>query len=73
ISKPRGVSTRLYDSSGFTFSAWFAGMVHGVVVQITIALDGIEATTFYPAWGKQRLHNMIAHRPDWTLSRQRQW
>ncbi|MCG1046339.1 class I tRNA ligase family protein, partial [Mycetohabitans sp. B6] len=37
------------------------------------ALDGIEATTFYPAWGKQRLHNMIAHRPDWTLSRQRQW
>ena len=31
------------------------------------------ATTFYPAWGKARLHGMIAHRPDWTLSRQRQW
>jgi isoleucyl-tRNA synthetase len=37
------------------------------------ALAGIEATEFYPAWGKQRLHNMIANRPDWTLSRQRQW
>ncbi len=37
------------------------------------ALRGIEATTFYPAWGKARLHGMIAHRPDWTLSRQRQW
>ena len=24
-------------------------------------------------WGKARLHGMIANRPDWTLSRQRQW
>src|SRR5207244_4700437 len=38
-----------------------------------IALRGIEATRFYPAWGKARLHGMIASRPDWTLSRQRQW
>ncbi len=37
------------------------------------ALRGIEATTFYPEWGKARLHGMIQHRPDWTLSRQRQW
>ena len=26
-----------------------------------------------PAWGKARLHGMIANRPDWTLSRARQW
>jgi isoleucyl-tRNA synthetase len=37
------------------------------------ALAAIEATRFYPAWGKARLHAMIANRPDWTLSRQRQW
>jgi isoleucyl-tRNA synthetase len=37
------------------------------------ALRGIEATRFYPEWGKARLHGMIANRPDWTLSRQRQW
>ncbi|MFN0160356.1 MAG: isoleucine--tRNA ligase [Burkholderiales bacterium] len=37
------------------------------------ALRAVEATRFFPAWGQQRLHNMIAHRPDWTLSRQRQW
>ncbi|HEY6239885.1 MAG TPA: class I tRNA ligase family protein, partial [Burkholderiales bacterium] len=37
------------------------------------ALRGIEATSFFPAWGKARLHGMIANRPDWTLSRQRQW
>ncbi|MBN8477689.1 MAG: isoleucine--tRNA ligase [Burkholderiales bacterium] len=38
-----------------------------------LALEGVERTRFYPAWGKARLHGMIAHRPDWTLSRQRQW
>ncbi|MBC7804505.1 MAG: isoleucine--tRNA ligase [Candidatus Parcubacteria bacterium] len=37
------------------------------------ALRGIEATEFFPAWGKARLHGMIANRPDWTLSRARQW
>ena len=29
------------------------------------ALRGIEQTQFYPAWGKARLHGMIANRPDW--------
>lgn len=58
-------------------SQWFAGMdlvpVGGGPTLRETALAGIEATRFYPAWGKARLHGMIAHRPDWTLSRQRQW
>jgi isoleucyl-tRNA synthetase len=37
------------------------------------ALHGIEATAFYPGWGKARLHGMIANRPDWCISRQRNW
>ncbi|HLX79854.1 MAG TPA: isoleucine--tRNA ligase [Burkholderiales bacterium] len=37
------------------------------------ALRGIEATEFFPGWGKARLHGLIANRPDWTLSRARQW
>ena len=37
------------------------------------ALRGVENTKFFPAWGQARLHGMIANRPDWTLSRQRQW
>ena len=58
-------------------SQWFAGMDiapndGGETLRVT-ALKGIEATRFYPAWGKARLHGMIANRPDWTLSRQRQW
>jgi isoleucyl-tRNA synthetase len=60
---------------------WFAGMdevpgYHGTQPAEslrTTALRGVEATRFYPAWGKARLHGMIANRPDWTLSRQRQW
>ncbi|MCS6945405.1 MAG: isoleucine--tRNA ligase [Sutterellaceae bacterium] len=37
------------------------------------ALRAVEQTAFYPAWGKARLHGMIAHRPDWCISRQRNW
>ena len=54
---------------------WFASMdkpVKGESLRST-ALRGIEETQFFPAWGKARLHGMIANRPDWTLSRQRQW
>ena len=60
---------------------WFAGMddVPGfggrkpVQSLRSLALAGIEATAFFPPWGKSRLYSMIANRPDWTLSRQRQW
>jgi isoleucyl-tRNA synthetase len=58
-------------------SQWFAGMdtqpKDGGTTLRELALAGIEATSFYPAWGKARLNGMIANRPDWTLSRQRQW
>ena len=58
-------------------SQWFAGMdvvpADGAPTLRESALAGIEATAFYPAWGRARLHAMIANRPDWTLSRQRQW
>ena len=37
------------------------------------ALHAIESTAFYPGWGKARLHGMIANRPDWCISRQRNW
>ncbi len=60
---------------------WFAGMddvpgwrgVKPAQTLRTTALRGVEATRFFPAWGKARLAGMIANRPDWTLSRQRQW
>ncbi|MCI5871550.1 isoleucine--tRNA ligase [Streptococcus sp.] len=36
-------------------------------------LDEIDATNFYPGWGKTRLYNMIRDRGDWVISRQRAW
>ena len=54
---------------------WFASMdkdVGGESLRAR-ALRGIDNTEFFPSWGKARLHGMIANRPDWTLSRQRQW
>ena len=38
-----------------------------------LALDAIEETQFFPENGKLRLHDMIANRPDWCISRQRNW
>ncbi|MED5618707.1 isoleucine--tRNA ligase [Ideonella sp. BN130291] len=38
-----------------------------------MALDAIEQTSFYPENGKARLRDMIANRPDWCISRQRNW
>jgi isoleucyl-tRNA synthetase len=37
------------------------------------ALESIEATTFYPAAGKNRIRSMVESRPDWLISRQRAW
>ncbi len=38
-----------------------------------LALKAIEETSFYPENGKTRLQGMIAGRPDWCISRQRNW
>lgn len=38
-----------------------------------IALSEIEKIEFYPATGKNRLKSMIENRPDWCISRQRDW
>jgi len=37
------------------------------------ALDEISRVTWDPAWGEERISNMIASRPDWCISRQRIW
>ncbi len=51
---------------------WFVGLDR----------DGLRARTleairrdvrWIPGWGEERIFNMIAHRPDWTISRQRVW
>src|SRR5436309_2265076 len=51
---------------------WFVALdQHGLR---TRTLEAIRRDVrWIPAWGEERIFNMIAHRPDWTLSRQRVW
>ena len=37
------------------------------------AQDEIKRVVWDPAWGEERISNMIATRPDWCVSRQRIW
>jgi isoleucyl-tRNA synthetase len=37
------------------------------------ALEAIDRTRWIPSWGRERIHGMIANRPDWCISRQRSW
>ena len=37
------------------------------------ALEEIKKVKWLPAWGEERIHNMIVDRPDWCISRQRFW
>ncbi|MFI5103703.1 MAG: isoleucine--tRNA ligase, partial [Terriglobales bacterium] len=37
------------------------------------ALEEIKKVKWDPAWGEERITNMVASRPDWCISRQRIW
>jgi isoleucyl-tRNA synthetase len=38
-----------------------------------LANRAVEHTQFFPSWGRARLEAMIKNRPDWCVSRQRNW
>lgn len=37
------------------------------------ANNAVDNTQFFPSWGRARLEGMIKGRPDWCVSRQRNW
>ncbi len=59
---------------------WFIGMtqtarrdaVSGKSLR-DLANAAVDATEFFPSWGRARLEAMIKNRPDWCVSRQRNW
>ncbi len=55
---------------------WFIGMnaedKDGVALR-EHANKAVDQTSFYPDWGRARLEGMIKGRPDWCVSRQRNW
>ncbi|WP_432720566.1 isoleucine--tRNA ligase [Jeongeupia wiesaeckerbachi] len=54
---------------------WFIAMekiVNGSTLR-QHANKAVDDTEFFPAWGRARLEAMIGNRPDWCISRQRNW
>lgn len=51
-------------------SQWFCS-IESIKEDILRAID--QDIKWHPTWGKVRLHNMIADRGDWCVSRQRLW
>ncbi|MCX8145335.1 MAG: isoleucine--tRNA ligase [Azovibrio sp.] len=58
---------------------WFIGMeqrAHASADAPTlrwVAERAVDETQFFPAWGRARLEAMMKTRPDWCISRQRNW
>ncbi|HTL97963.1 MAG TPA: isoleucine--tRNA ligase [Holophagaceae bacterium] len=55
---------------------WFITMddaIEGGSSLRELGLEGVESTSWVPAAGRNRIHAMIAGRPDWCISRQRAW
>ena len=52
-------------------SQWFIALDRGDLRRR--ALDAIAGVKWFPAWGEERIRNMVANRPDWCISRQRSW
>jgi isoleucyl-tRNA synthetase len=55
---------------------WFIGMnaqdINGKALR-EHANKAVDETEFFPSWGRARLEAMIKNRPDWCVSRQRNW
>jgi len=58
-------------------SQWFIAMdreTNGSKPLRVAALEAIDRDVkWVPSWGRDRIYNMIANRPDWCISRQRAW
>ena len=50
---------------------WFIGIDRNNLRQA--ALDAIRRVHWMPAWGEERISNLVSTRPDWCISRQRTW
>ena len=50
---------------------WFIAMDTGDLRKR--ALAAVREVEWFPGWGEERIHGMLANRPDWCISRQRSW
>jgi isoleucyl-tRNA synthetase len=57
-------------------SQWFISMDMAAAGEETLrqgALREVGRVNWIPAWGRERMRNMLVKRPDWCISRQRLW
>jgi len=50
---------------------WFISMKKNNLIDG--ALENIKSVNWEPSWGLQRIESMLIDRPDWCISRQRNW
>lgn len=50
---------------------FFLNLSHGGLKDKVLA--AVDSIAWHPSWGYDRMKNMMASRPDWCLSRQRNW
>jgi len=55
---------------------WFISMDRAAEGEASLregALREVDRVNWVPAWGRDRMRNMLRNRPDWCVSRQRVW
>ncbi len=76
IPRPSATLTRIAGVA--TIRCCFAPRPSGLLPSTTTdirarVLEAIKTVRWIPAWGEERISNMVKDRPDWCISRQRDW
>lgn len=50
---------------------WFLNLEAGATREKTLA--ALSSVDWFPEWGEERMAAMVRHRPEWCISRQRNW
>jgi isoleucyl-tRNA synthetase len=72
-TEPGAPEPALSLSKGLDSETWVSTGAGAATTFRQRALDEIKQVVWDPAWGEERISNMIATRPDWCISRQRIW
>lgn len=61
------------DRSNFTSNFTDGEILDGATLRAMALREVDERVRWIPAWGRDRMRNMLKGRPDWCVSRQRVW
>src|SRR5437764_4457430 len=61
------------DRSNFTSNFTDEEILDGATLRSMALREVDERVKWIPAWGRERMRNMLKGRPDWCVSRQRVW